>query len=248
MKKLIAISLVIGFMGYGCTTSDPDPKPETEVQELTIKIDHTINGSPIDYIKTEYTLGAGTVVKITRLSYILSNFFLEKSDGSKIEFEDHYALIEAHRDYTQLVLPNVPKGSYKSIGFSIGLDSAVNHADPNQYDVNHPLSPINNALHWNWTAGYIFIAVEGRLASNNNSYVYHLAGDVNRVDYNFPLTFSKEAPALTASMEFEYEEIFENPNMFDMEVSGMSAHSETGPVTTALIENIQNAIKLIKVE
>ena len=248
MKKLIAITTLIGFLGYGCTTVEPDPEPTPEVQELTISIDHSINGSPIAYIDSIYTLGAGTEVKITRLSYILSNFFLEKTDGSRLEFEDTYALIEAHRGSTKITLTNVPKGSYKSVGFSLGLDSAVNHSDPNQYSVDHPLSPINNALHWNWTAGYIFIAVEGRLASNNDSYVFHLAGDLNRLDYNFPVSFTKSEAALTASMEFQYEEIFENPNMFDMEVDGMSAHSETGPVTTALIQNIQNAFTLKKVE
>ncbi len=249
MKKYILILLTAGIL-FSCneTESDPQPDPIPEVMEMTIDIDHRINDSAIDWINTTYTLGAGTKVNITRLAYILSNFYLIKVNGDSVHLDDQYALIDPKRGLWSVKLTDIPMANYSGYGFSLGLNSDVNHADPNQWDVNHPLSPVNNALHWNWTAGYIFIAVEGRIADNGGSYVFHLAGDRNRVDYNFPLNFEKKEAALNAQMRFDYEEIFENPNLFDMETDGKSAHTEDGPVATALIQNLAKAFTVESVE
>ena len=248
MKKLTYILAIAVLGAYGCKDTEPEPQPVPEVQILTISIDHKINGSDIDWINSPYTLPSGNEVKMTRLSYLMSNFYLLKADGDTLWLEDQYALIEAHRSNTSVILENIPMGDYSGIGFSVGLDSAENHSDPASWDIDHPLSPVNNAMHWNWTAGYIFVASEGRMADDNESFVFHLAGDQNRVDYHFNSSYTKEKPALEAKFRFDYEEMFQNPYTFDIEIDGNSTHSETDPVTVALISNLPTCFTLQEVK
>lgn len=249
MNKLF-ILLLISALGFSSCkeTEVPPAKDGIEYQELEITINHKANSEDIEYLTGEYTLAAGTVVKPSRLSYLLSNFYLINTNDEKVELSDQYALVDARKGETTFTLKNVPKGEYKAIGYSLGLDSAVNHGDPNQYSVDHPLSSVNNALHWNWTAGYIFIAIEGKVSSSNDSYVYHIAGSHNKVDYELSQNFEKKDAALTATINFNYEEIFSNPNTYDMETQGMTTHSTTGPVTSALVQNLANVFEIISIE
>lgn len=227
---------------------EPQINNVVEDQSMNVTINHKVNGSELIFLTNEFTLAAGTEVKPSRLSYLLSNFYLVKEGGEKLNLDDQYALIDARNGEIEFKLKGIPKGKYEAIGFSLGLDSATNHGDPNQYPIEHPLSSVNNALHWNWTSGYIFIAIEGKLATTSESYVYHIAGANNRVDYNLPFAFEKKDAVLDASLEFNYAEIFTNPSTFNMQVDGMTTHSTTDQVTLTLVDNMSDifTVKTIK--
>jgi len=239
MKKIFILALlplVVSFMGCDPEIIEP---PQEEVQELRFTVNSEANGEEITYSDSVYTLPSSEKVTIKRLAYILADFILVKSDGGEVALEDQYVLVKPKFDTPEFTLTNIPQGDYKSIKFSLGLDSAVNHGDPNQYDVTHPLSPQNNALHWSWTGGYIFCAIEGKLADgSNDGFVFHLAGFKNKIDYDLPLVFSKGLESQSAELTLNFDEIFQNPEVYTLATDGMSTHSVDDPVTTKLFGNM----------
>lgn len=228
-------------------TPDPDP-PIEEVKEITFKVNHEINGELVTWFDKNYSLPAGNLVNFTRLAYILSDFYLVGTGGDTVRLEDQYALMDGRMGPWKVTLTDVPMGSFTHIGFSMGLVPEVNHADPNQYPITHPLSSVMNALHWSWTEGYIFIAIEGRLAADNEPFIYHIAGDHNRVDYSLPIAFEKKKPALTAQAVCKVENIFQNPVTYNMETDGMATHTTTDAVTTTLVANMHDLFTIQSVE
>ena len=58
----------------------------------------------------------------------------------------------------------VPVGNYRGLRFGIGVPADLNNGNPAVYAPDHPLS-IQNGMHWNWTTGYIFVKIDGRIDS-----------------------------------------------------------------------------------
>jgi hypothetical protein len=61
-----------------------------------------------------------------------------------------------------------------NIDFRLGLDSMVNHGDPNKYHVTHSLSSYKN-MSWTWASGYRYIVFEGKIKTSTAllSYSFH---------------------------------------------------------------------------
>ncbi len=247
-KTFFYISLIISvliFVGPGCTSEIPEPVPESapENPSITLQINHTFNADSFE-LDNDYIIPSSEVVRFSRLAYILSNFYLIQEDGSKLFVDNTYHYVDLRSSNPSLLLSNIKKGNYQGIGFSIGLDSATNHGDPNKYVSDHPLAPINNSLHWNWQGGYIFTAIEGKTLVNNKSFLFHLAGTKNRVDIELPLSFTKNEKSLNAQLNFEVEELFINPNTYSIANDGSSTHSIDDPVTLKLFENLSTVFLL----
>jgi hypothetical protein len=249
MKKIILyifIGMTIGFVG--CNPDDDDiiiqPEP-VETQEIIITINHKAQGKDFD-LESEFTLPSNEVVTFRRLAYILSDFYLVKTDDTKEVLEDQYALIDA-KNSTSFALNDVPMGDYKAIGFSIGLDSTTNHGNPNFYPTEHPLSPINNSLHWSWENGYIFTALEGKTKADNESFIFHLAGYKNKTDFELPINFTKSFNPLGANLEYDVSEVFQNPETYSIATDGASTHSTSDPVTSKLFTNMKDVFSVISI-
>ncbi|MGB0850131.1 MAG: MbnP family protein [Bacteroidia bacterium] len=243
MKKLLYITIAaLIFVNVGCKP-DEEPEPEIEVSELNLTIDHQFDSVDIDFL-FDFVLPSNEPVIFRRLSYILGGFYLVNEDGTKQYLKDQYGLIDVRGQKESVKLENIPMGNYKAIGFSIGLDSAVNHGNPNFYDTDHPLSPINNSLHWSWQGGYIFTAVEGKTKSDDESFVFHLAGSQNKIDFEFPIDFTKGYPALNADLTYNVAEIFRNPNLYNIAIDGSSTHNVEDETTKRLIANMVDVLTL----
>ena len=245
LKSTLIWVITLGVAFSACTDPvEPEPEPQEEVQEINFTFSHTANGNDIEFAGPSFQLPDQSMVKSSRISYLLSKFYLINENNEKVEFDDQYALLRPKSGYNRFTLKEVPQGNYKALGFSLGLDSAINHGNPNQYDVEHPLSPVNNSLHWNWTGGYIFIALEGMFEGTHDSYIFHIAGSMNVVNYEFPINFIKSKSALAADVEFKLEECFKNPELFDMDLDGTGTHSVTDPVTVKITKNLATAFVL----
>ncbi|MBT8327406.1 MAG: hypothetical protein KJP21_06765 [Bacteroidia bacterium] len=252
MKKIKYISIfllfAVAFSSCKDETSAPTPEPAEEVQEISFSVSNQANGEEIDFLNSTYTLPSSEEIIISRLAYILADFILVKDDNSEIILDDQYVLINPKFAAPKFTLKNIPKGNYKSIKFSLGLDSSINHGDPSKYDVEHPLSPVNNSLHWSWTGGYIFAAIEGKLKSDNSSFIFHLAGSQNKLDYELTLPFEKKVNALRATMEMNFDEIFKNPETYSLANDGMGTHSTTDAVTTKLFGNMGDIFTITEIK
>lgn len=241
MKKISLALLLVSMIGFwGCNPNE-EPIVDNKPAMLNFNIEHTIGGTDLALF-TKHTLPSGEDVNLSRLSYILSNFYLVGADGTKTTFDSMYAIVEVQNNNTSFSLDQVNLGDYSAIGFSVGLDSNTNHSNPNIYPTDHPLAPINNSLHWSWQGGYIFMAIEGKTLADTASFAFHLAGAENRVDFEFPVDFTVQSgPTLQVGMNYDLAKLLTNYNIAD---EGASTHSTTDPITMKLFANMKNVFTL----
>ncbi len=244
MKNVYIILALVAFAFAGCKDTEPVIPEVTEVQEMAVSINHVFDNEDLTILNKEYTLASGDRVNFKRLAYLLADFYLVKTDDTRVNLTDQFALLAPASDPSKFILTNVPMGDYKAFGFSIGLDSTVNHGNPNQYPVDHPLSPFKNSLYWSWEGGYVFTAIEGDVVGTTDNFVFHLAGSNNKLDFEFPLTVSKGKTALDVGLTYNLAEAFKNPEVFSFTADGKSTHSTTDPVTTKLIDNMGDVFNL----
>lgn len=238
MKELTLILGLAAMVFSGCN-EQVDPEA-IEHKTMMVNINHTFDDEELIFLSEDYTLESGDIVNFKRLSYLLSKFYLVKADDTRVELVDQYAFLSPASDVRNFELIDIPMGEYKAFGFSVGLDSAVDHGDPNQYPTSHPLSPIRNSLHWDWTAGYIFTAIEGQIAEKSENFVFHLAGNNNILDFEFPINITKEKASLEATLTYNVAEIFRTPETYSLVADGMSTHTVENPITTKLINNMHD--------
>ncbi|MFT4875789.1 MAG: hypothetical protein ACI9AU_001653 [Bacteroidia bacterium] len=245
MKKTFYIMLGLLAIGFtSCTEDDViDPIVEVSSANIDFTINHTVGDQDFE-AGTQYAVGDNNQASFSRFAYLLGSFYLIAEDGSKVTIDSQYAHIEAHSGKTTFSLVDIPYGTYKSMGFSIGLDSAVNHGNPNQYNTDHPLSSINNSLHWGWLAGYIFTAIEGKDADADESIIFHLAGSNNKVDFELPTNFTHGAAGSSVALGYDIAEVFINPHSFSFTNDGRSTHSISDPVSTKLFANMADVFTL----
>ncbi len=251
MKNLLYLLLGLLLIAVSSCDDDdipviPDPTEQT-TGNLTITMNHVYGSSDMHYNQT-VNLPSTEQVEFKRLYYLLSDFYLRNEAGTKVVLPKQYALIEDHNDKVSFTLTDIPFGTYSAIGFSIGLDSVTNHGNPNQYETSHPLSPINNSLHWNWEGGYIFTAIEGKVIPSNETFVFHLAGVQHKLDYELKVQLTCSTTPQYATITYDVKEVFQNPEIYTIAEDGTSSHSTTSPVVIKLINNMGNIMTGITVK
>ena len=188
---------------------------------------------------------------VSRMSYLLSDFFLLDAQGEWIALEEQYAYLDEAKRRRSFELKNVPEGSYHGARFTVGIPKGPNHGDPAKYAAEHPLNPNFNQLHWDWKTGYIFLALEGKYRSainELNGYVYHLANDNNLSRVQLATKFQvKRSTRLRLSLDLK--KLLGHPRNISFEQDGASTHSHPGdPIASALVANLQSAFSVVGIE
>lgn len=217
---------------------------------LEIAVRHTFQGEPLLLDSLRYQNAAGETLSVTRLSYLLSGFAVEREDGVWVEVPDRYGWMDAATRRTVVRLDDLPEGKYRALRFHLGPDSQANIADPSKLAANHPLNPNLNGLHWTWQTGYIFLAVEGHYRtgpSELKGYAHHLARDPNRTRISLaaPVDLSHDGAVL---LDLDLGNLFNAPRPLSFEKDGAATHSRDGdPVAAALVANFPGAFRVARV-
>ena len=184
---------------------------------LRIDVEHGYGAQPLLLNSLRY--GGVEKHSISRLSYLCSDFSLLREDGVWLSLADQYAYIDVAKRRTRFYLKNVPEGKYKSLRFSVGVPEKQNHSDPAVYPADHPLNPNINQLHWDWTGGYIFLALEGKYRNSENELiglVYHLANDPQLSSVTVDCRFRvKQRTGL--NLRFDVERLLSQPRQISFE-------------------------------
>ncbi len=203
--------------------------------------------APLLLDSLRYSTQSGETFSVTRCSFLLSGFALQKADGTWWEAPDHIAWIDAEKRRFDTSLENIPAGKYQALRLHMGLDAKTNASSPAKYAPDHPLNPNLNGLHWSWQGGYIFLALEGsfRVAGQAlGGYSYHLARDPNRTALTFAGDFNLTADA-SAAFTFDLHTLVGGPQPLSFVKDGLSTHSHDGdPVVAALKGNLPAAFTL----
>jgi hypothetical protein len=180
--SFLAALIVIAISFSGCSKND-NGSPSGPTQKLTLHV-HNVAGNDLISYDSVYTDNTGRNYLVTSFQYYMSNIRLVKNDGTEYPLTGLYVLISpVMLDYD---LGEVPVGDYKGIRFYIGVDSATNHSDPTTRPASDPLSLQNDPMHWDWSQGYLFMKLEGKVDTSaagtgipTKAIVMHLGLDKN---------------------------------------------------------------------
>lgn len=201
---------------------------------VTLHMDQRLAGKPFSY-NTAAASYMGYTFNMTRLQYYVSEIKLVHDGGIVTPVTDLYLLVDPAID-SSFELGNFDITSLEQIQFALGVDEPHNHLDPSTYPNGHPLAPQNPSMHWGWTSGYRFIALEGYAGADSNSlnhnYQIHTVGDQNYKTFAFDVHGDHYGGNLEIHLRADYEKLLNN-----LDVSGgMISHSATGASKT-LIDN-----------
>lgn len=252
MKKLVF--LFVGSLLF--SACDPNPKPPVgggnnntdENVSMVLAMEHTFENSLLSLNQPYFNTGRNEV-RFTNIQYFVSDLKLQKMDGSWITVPFYAMFTAQSQQSAQINLPNIPKGNYKGVGFSIGVDSVANHSDPAIWPNGHPLSIMEGgAMHWSWNSGYIFIKVEGNYKIDNNpdgGFAYHIGRDDLRVDIrqeNIQLDLNEDGK--TVQFRFDLKSFFDAQHAFTITPATSFTHAAIGDtVATQLFQNLQASIQ-----
>ena len=214
---------------------------------LEVAMRHVFNGDVLLLDSLRYENAARETLSVTRLSYLLGGFALEREDGSWVEMPGHFAWLDAEKRRSVARLADVPGGKYRALRFHIGPDATANVADPAKLAADHPLNANLNGLHWSWQGGYIFLALEGHFRTGTDEpkgFAHHLARDPNRTRISLaaPLDLKHDAGVL---LDFDLATLLNAPRPLSFGKDGAATHSRDGdPVAAALVANLPGAFRV----
>lgn len=117
---------------------------------------------------------------IQRFEFYTSDYSITTSDGNTVAVPLSTILFNLSKQTRYYLADLNITEQIRSITFGIGVPAGRNHLDPSTYPPGHPLAHQNPSMHWGWSAGYRFIALEGTAwsqGSEEKHFEIHAAGD-----------------------------------------------------------------------
>lgn len=203
---------------------------------VSLEIVHALNTSEFA-MNTQAETPEGVKFDLNRLEYYISEISLTHDGGVVTDIQNLWALVNAN-DNTVIDLGSLDVTEIENIKFSIGVDPEHNHLDPSTYGPSHPLAHKNPSMHWGWTAGYRFVAIEGNGGEQlNQLFEIHALGDGNYFDINIAVSATAENGALNAVIYGDYCKA-----LAGIDVStGIISHGEVGE-SIDLLENFRDFV------
>jgi len=225
MKKYTVYFLILA-MAFSWL---PQLNAQTEVK---LKINHKLGANAFaKSTQTQNNLNHNFT--ITRLEYYLSNIMIVHDGGQLDTFIGKYLLMDPSGASETISLGSLTFTNIESIQFSVGVDKENNHLNPAAYSFGHPLAPKSPSMHWGWSAGYRFIAIEGKSGTNmNQTYELHGLGDENYFSLRIPVTATDDNGAKVVELNADYTQVLHEISLN----SGVVAHGEN----TADLKALQN--------
>jgi hypothetical protein len=197
-------------------------------KDVYFKLNHTLGTSSFAFNQTTPN-NIGSDFQITRLQYYISNIILHH-DGTQTPVSNTFILVDAST-VTNELLGNFNLTTLDSISFAIGVGNAENHLDPTLYLAGHPLAPQAPSMHWGWTAGYRFVAIEGVSGlAMSDVFQMHCLGDNNYKTKTIVTSGNAVNNDLEVVIDADYAEALNSINVS----GGVISHGETGEARTVL--------------
>jgi len=179
MKNTLLVA-VIAILGFSSCKKDNDSPYNGNVKaELSVEFDNIAGSSDLQLNTGTYTNSSGEAFSVTKLKYYVSNFILTKTDGTVyiVPQDSSYFLIDESDEETHEPELQVPEGEYKTLQFTLGVDSLRNTMDISERTGVLDPTGIGGDMYWGWNSGYIFFKMEGGSgASSTGGYMYHIGG------------------------------------------------------------------------
>lgn len=188
---------------------------------IKFKINHKLRNDAFQLNQASYN-NIDHNFNVTRLEYYISEVSLIHDGGMETVFEDVWILANASAK-TEVNFGDHNITTVEKIKFHIGVNPEHNHLDPTTYSPMHALAPKSPSMHWGWTAGYRFVAIEGNGGSNlNQLFQLHGLGDANYFTTEVELDITAENNVIEINLDADYARALE-----DIEVNaGVIVHGD----------------------
>lgn len=204
MKHLSAILLTIACTSglFAQTTN-----------QVVISFNHKAGTEPLVLDQTVFSIWNGKKIKLSRAEFYISEMEIHQAGNVNTPLTDKYLLVNANNPAAEYDFGQWPVGDAQGVTLHLGVPQSANHGDPSSYPAGHPLAPQNPSMHWGWTAGYRFMAIEGKVDNNNDgipetTLEFHNLGDA--LYTTIELTGAKEVEngVLHLQFDLDYAKLF----------------------------------------
>jgi len=254
MKKL---ALLLGIVEI-LTACDP-PKRVEQSGSFAVELEHIFGDTPLK-IGNSYTNSSNETFTLNTFNYFLSNFALEKQDGSLYTApqEESYFLIKlSEGSNPMLMFRNIPIGEYKSISFLVGVDSLRNTMEPARRTGDLDVGGRAEGMYWNWNTGYIFLKMEGTSNvvpdAQDKRFYFHIGGyggysaptinNLRKITINFSQENLKIASGKSAMLHLKVDasKIFSTPHTISI---ANNPNVMFSPFSAKIADNYANMFSL----
>ena len=163
IKKALIITFAVFCLNSCKKNSTQTPVITAETGNLFLHLHTNVDTNEVDY-NTIYNLSNGRKISVNLAQMYLSNIQLIKDDGSFYNCPTN--LILKVQELEAYLLGSVPTGNYKSIRFTVGLDSITNLKTPTTND-----TALNNNSMWFGSSaqpkGYVYINFQGMIDTSD---------------------------------------------------------------------------------
>ena len=224
-----------------------------EVGDLNINFINKVGDEVLDLNTQTYTKNGGETFNVNELKYIISNIVLTDVNGNQFVYpqEDSYFLInEEVAQSKNIRLANINANNYTSITFGFGVDQS-----------NYPLNGVDNFVPtaeesdmlWSWSAGYIFLKMEGTYSSDtadNKPFLYHIGSHGQNLDNYRDISLNFLQPlALSSSQTPEINIDFDVQKIFNAEFALLLSDKDDIQVdpenAPKIADNVTNAFESV---
>ena len=217
MRSKIMLLAALSLSLVTCKKDEDEPEP-TPATTGTFSASFGFHwGGPDFELGTTYADGAGNAIVVDTLMFFLSDFHLMNAGSIVGDFHDKVVLVSAEEE-SIVVIGTMSASSVDTIHVTLGLESALNHADPATAE-----PPLDDAtMHLGSTAaGYTFLLLEGRVDDDGDGtvdagdpvFLYRCATDAALREIEAPLATSVSAGSNTINhIHMHVDELFTGIN------------------------------------
>ncbi|MCC6185593.1 MAG: hypothetical protein IT256_00420 [Chitinophagaceae bacterium] len=159
-KNILKIAVIAAFtIASSACRKEENTTPTPTAKEGTVLLEfyNKVGGNALKMDGTSYKNQNGDDFTVSKFNYYISNIKLNNADGSSYAETESYHLLQQETPASlNFALSAVPAGTYKSITFTIGVDSLRNVSGVQ----SGALDPANG-MFWMWSTGYIMVKMEG---------------------------------------------------------------------------------------
>jgi cytochrome c peroxidase len=220
--------------------------PSARAQKLQLEIDPQWQGRALA-LNRNLPGAKAESLSISRFDGLFSQLALQRTDGSWLESKDWHVFFSVGKRQLSAVADGLSAQEFKAIRFRVGVDAETDASDPQRWLPEHPLHPDVCGLHWGWSSGYVFLAIEGHWdkdSMKHQGFSYHLAGAAKPMMIELPVRFSGAQPT-TIQLTVDVAAVLDGGAVLE---ESASTHSRDGdPLALKLKERVTRAFRVRRV-
>lgn len=181
-------------------------------KKVNLTIKHMLGTTPFAF-STASTNNLSQSFNITRVEYYISQISIIHDGGKLLSVPNKYILANGSTNVNE-ELGTFPITNVEGIKFYIGVETPANNADPSLWPSTHPLAPKSPSMHWGWSSGYRFIALEGKSGSSlTTTYEMHGLGNPNYFQQTVMAAGVNSGTNVTINLDADYTQALYDINV-----------------------------------